>query len=117
MENDMPTDFGTSTPIAMNSLQNDFGSESAELIELFCQGAGVELEKLKVAAADQNREKLLHNARGLRAVCESVYVGDMGRTCSEIEQAGANLDWPKIESLLEKLEAQFDLVQKHHSKK
>lgn len=117
MENDMPdAEFVVSTPIAINNLQNDFGSDSDELIELFCQGVGVELNKIKVAAAEENRERLLHNARGLRGVCESVYVHDMGQTCSEIEQAGSDLEWIKVKGLIEKLEAEFKLVQEHHGK-
>ncbi|GEM_PF-717078 len=118
MEDDIhKTDpVAASTPILLESLQNDFGNESDELIALFCQGAGIELDKLKVAVAAQNRERLLHNARGLRAVCESVYVGDMAKTCAAIEQVGINCQWSEVNALIERLESQFSLVQLHHQK-
>ncbi len=104
------------TPISLENLQDDFGCDTDELIALFCEGAGVELEKVKAAAQAEDRERLLHNARGLRAVCESVYVGDMGKTCSEIEQAGVNSQWSQVNTLIERLEAEFALVQLHHQK-
>ncbi len=104
------------TPISLENLENDFGCETDELIALFCDGASVELEKVKAAAEAENLERLLHNARGLRAVCESVYVRDMGKTCSEIEQAGTNSQWSQVKVLIERLEAEFSLVQLHHQK-
>ncbi len=92
-------------------LREEFGQEQSEqILELFCSGVGLELNKMKESTAAQNQSRLLHNSRGLRAVCQSVFVADMEQTCLEIEAAGERLDWPLVEGLVARLQGQFDNV-------
>ncbi|MFA7335366.1 MAG: hypothetical protein WC028_01175 [Candidatus Obscuribacterales bacterium] len=90
-------------------LMEEFGLEqSAQILDLFCSGVGLELTKMKESTATENQPRLLHNSRGLRAVCQSVFVADMEQTCLEIEAAGERLDWPLVEGLVARLQGQFD---------
>lgn len=92
-------------------LMQEFGEEqSAQILDLFCGGVGLELTKLKESTAAQNLPRLLHNSRGLRAVCQSMFVSDMEQTCLEIEAAGERLDWLLVESLVARLQGQFDTL-------
>lgn len=92
-------------------LMEEFGEEqSVQILDLFCSGVGLELTKLKESTAAENQPRLLHNSRGLRAVCQSVFVADMEQTCLEIEAAGEKLDWQMVVSLVLRLQEQFDNV-------
>jgi HPt (histidine-containing phosphotransfer) domain-containing protein len=100
-----------SNDIELAKLEAEFGSvESAELVEMFCQNAGLELDKMRIAVADQNRERLIHNARGLRGVCQSCYVVAMGLTCGEIEEAGKSSNWSEASKLIERLANEFSVL-------
>lgn len=97
--------------IELARLQADFGpDESAELLAMFCDNAGLELDKMKVAVANQNRERLIHNARGLRGVCQSCYVTIMSATCADIEAAGQEANWSEASKLIERLAEEFQTL-------
>lgn len=92
-------------------LNEEFGQDQSEqILDLFCSGVGLELTKLKESTAAQNLPRLLHNSRGLRAVCQSIFVSDMEQTCLEIEAAGERLDWQTVVELLVRLHEQFASV-------
>jgi HPt (histidine-containing phosphotransfer) domain-containing protein len=92
-------------------LMEEFGQEQSEqILDLFCSGVCLELTKLKESTTAENQPRLLHNSRGLRAVCQSVFVSDMEQTCLEIEAACERLDWPMVDRLVLRLQEQFDNV-------
>ncbi|MFA6210264.1 MAG: Hpt domain-containing protein [Candidatus Obscuribacterales bacterium] len=91
-------------------LTQEFGEEqAAQILELFCGSGGVELSKVRQSADNQDQRRLLHNSRGLRGVCQSVFVDDMAQTCLEIEKAAGNTspDWSSVAQLVTRLEGEF----------
>ncbi len=96
-------------------LNNEFGEvQSAQILDLFCNTVGVELDKVRNSAEAENQRKLMHNSRGLRSVCQSVFVYEMALTCSEIEAAAEKLDWALIDKLLARLDSEFESVRNQH---
>lgn len=93
----------------LERLNEEFGEEqSQQLLELFCSEVGSDLAKLRQSCQSQNAQRLLHSCRGVRAVCQSVFVADMAQTCLEIEDAGGRLEWNVVDQLVELLQEQFD---------
>lgn len=91
-------------------LIEEFGEEQAgQILELFCVSGGVELGKVRQSADNQDQRRLLHNSRGLRGVCQSVFVTDMEQTCLEIETAAEHTspDWSLVAQLVTRLEVEF----------
>ena len=92
-------------------LNEEFGQEQSEqILELFCSSGGLELSKLYDSTAAENLPRLLHNSRGLRAVCQSIFVSDMEQTCLEIEAAAERLDWQQVVDLMVRLQEQFESI-------
>lgn len=93
----------------LKRIKEEFGEEQTQqLLQLFCSEIGNDLAKLKQSCQSQNSQRLMHCCRGVRAVCQSVFVADMVQTCLEIEEAGGRLDWNVVDKLVENLQEQFD---------
>ena len=96
-------------------LSDEFGEEQSVLIlDLFCSSVGIELNKVRQSAEAQNQRRLLHNSRGLRGVCQSVFVDDMAQTCQHIESAAGLLDWPLVTVLVARLEGEFESLRNQY---
>jgi two-component system, sensor histidine kinase and response regulator len=83
----------------------------AELAEVFLRDAETSVDDLRKAADTSQFESIERTAHSLKGSCSNMGATKMAAICADLEEGAAARDLRRITKLLDRLEAEFGLVQ------